>query len=207
MSSEIRRSAATQLEKELLDLQWAQLEHDELYHKDIVILPAAERMKHFALHFSKYVGYFAESIDSGDSTRFQQTLVDALIITLAFANTLNLDLGRALTQDATELPDTLEAVGSAIAGQSHLESDAISFLKQVARHSGHLAKACESLDHVESYPFREVMLSSVLQLFKLFVAEGSVLQVKLADKVKARLKTIEPKNIFYSRLAASRTKD
>ena len=42
----------------LLTLQWAQLKHDEAYHKDIVILPLAQRMKHMALHSAKYTAYF-----------------------------------------------------------------------------------------------------------------------------------------------------
>lgn len=43
----------------LYDLQIVQLEHDESYHKDVVIMPLAERVKHMALHNAKYVGYFS----------------------------------------------------------------------------------------------------------------------------------------------------
>jgi hypothetical protein len=81
----------------LLTLQWAQLKHDEAYHKDIVILPLAQRMKHMALHSAKYTAYFLTAVDDGDEARFQRTLTDAFIICLAVANTLNQNLGRELT--------------------------------------------------------------------------------------------------------------
>ena len=42
---------------QLLALQWAQLKHDEAYHKDVVILPLAQRVKHMALHNAKYTAY------------------------------------------------------------------------------------------------------------------------------------------------------
>jgi hypothetical protein len=79
----------------LYDLQVEQLAHDESFHKDVVILPLADRIKHMALHNAKYVGYLLDAIDAGDDG-VQAVLTDAFIITLATANTLNQDLGRAL---------------------------------------------------------------------------------------------------------------
>ncbi len=52
------------VEEQLLAMQWAQLQHDERYHKEITLLSVADRMKHFALHMAKYLGYFAETLDS-----------------------------------------------------------------------------------------------------------------------------------------------
>jgi hypothetical protein len=84
----------------LLELQWMQLTHDERYHKDVVILPLGERVKHMALHMAKYVGYLAE-LEGDDPDRVARILTDAFIITLATANTLNQDLGRDLGDVAT----------------------------------------------------------------------------------------------------------
>ena len=84
----------------LLKLQWAQLKHDEAYHKDVVIMPLAERIKHMALHNAKYVAYFFEAVDQGDETKVTKTLTDAFIIVLASANTLNQDIGRDLGKAA-----------------------------------------------------------------------------------------------------------
>src|SRR5260221_5150544 len=93
---------AMTVQEQLLALQWSQLKHDELYHKEITLLPVADRMKHFALHMAKYLGYFAEAMDS-DSDRFERTLVDAFIIALAAANTLSLDLGKVLQVETAAL--------------------------------------------------------------------------------------------------------
>jgi hypothetical protein len=156
-------------------------------------------MKHFALHMVKYLGYFAEATDLGDNGRFERTLVDAFIIALASANTLNLDLGKALGSQGNTASANFRAFGVELATQcSPRSEDKIWFLKQFARHCGRLAKACESLDHVESYPFRESMLASVLDMFKLFVAEGTAHQIDLVKAAKERLRSVETKNIFYS---------
>jgi hypothetical protein len=189
---------AITVQEQLLALQWAQLKHDELYHKEITLLPVADRMKHFALHMAKYLGYFVDAIDT-DSDRFERTLVDAFIITLASANTLNFDLGKALGWQENAAPVNFKAFGIELATQCFPRSeDKIWFLKQFARHCGRLAKACESLDHIESHPFREAMLASVLDMFKLFVAEGTAHQIDLINGAKERLRSVETKNIFYS---------
>jgi hypothetical protein len=196
IDSKVGDSREMTLAENLLALQWNQLNHDERYHKDIVRLAVADRMKHFALHVAKYVGYFAEAIDSEDSALFERTLVDAFIISLASANTLNLDLGHALSGQA--VAGSLATLRVELAAKFFPSgADAMRFLKELARRSSRLAKACESLDHVESYPFREAMLSSVIDIFKLLFAESSVLGVDLVEKMKSRFQDTEPKNIFH----------
>jgi len=198
IESKVGDSREMTLAENLLALQWNQLNHDELYHKDIVRLSVPDRMKHFALHMAKYVGYFAEAMDSQDSVLFERTLVDAFIISLASANTLNLDLGHELSCQAVSACDSLTTFRVRLAAEFFPGGDdAIRFLKELARRSSRLAKACESLDHVESYPFRDSMMSSVIDIFKLLFAECSVLGIDLAEKVKSRFQAIEPKSIFH----------
>jgi hypothetical protein len=186
------------VEEQLLAIQWEQSKHDELYHKEIVLLPVGDRMKHFALHMAKYAGYLADTVDSEDDPRFERALVDAFIISVAAANTLGLDLGRALARD--------EGVGGGLGtlGEGwaktlcpeEQDKGGIWFLRQFARCSGRLAKACESLDHIESHPFREEMRASVLDLFKLVVAEASARRIDLPKEWKERLQSIEAKHLF-----------
>ena len=101
----------------ILDLQWTQLAHDERYHKDVVILPLGERIKHMALHMAKYAGYLAED-ERSEPQRVTRVLTDAFIITLATANTLNQDLGRDLDDLATDSADLsrLDLQGVDLAG-------------------------------------------------------------------------------------------
>jgi hypothetical protein len=194
---DVAANEALALEDRVFALQWAQLKHDEIYHRDIAILPIGERMKHFALHFTKYVGYLAEAIDSGDDRSFERPLVDAFVISLASANALHLDLGKTLASAETRI-DTLEKLGLVLADQlNHPQRDDLWLLKQFARHSGKLAKACESLDHVESHPFRETMVDSVLCIIKVLFAEASVRGINIVKQAGERLREIESKHFLY----------
>jgi hypothetical protein len=198
IDSEVGDSREMALAEKLLALQWNQLNHDERYHKEIVLLPVADRMKHFALHMAKYVGYFAEALELGGSALFERTLIDAFIISLASANTLNLDLGKALVGEHSAPTESVGKLGLQLAHQADMEADdRDTFLKRFARCSGRLAKACESLDHVESHPFRESMLSAVLDLSKLVVAEGALAKLDLVEGARIRHQGIEPKSIFH----------
>lgn len=181
----------------LLDLQWTQLSHDERYHKDVVILPLGERVKHMALHMAKYVGYLAE-IEGDDPERVSRVLTDAFIITLATANTLNQDLARDLGALAADFD--FRTTGQKLADELDSSSDVSGLLRPFARHAGALAKACESLDHMERFPFRDAMRESNLALFKLVIAAASARSLDLGALYTARLCVIEERSIFDDRL-------
>ncbi len=189
----------------LLNLQWTQLAHDERYHKDVVIMPLGERVKHMALHMAKYSGYLAE-IDVDDQERVARILADAFIITLATANTLNQDLGVDLgdgASDVTDLARLADVVGSDLGSDNSVAG----LLRPFARHAGALAKACESLDHMETFPFRAAMRDSNLALFKLVVAAGAARSIPLEQRYRERLRVVEERSIFDRHLqpAASAT--
>ena len=181
----------------LLDLQWMQLSHDERYHKDVVLLALGERVKHMALHMAKYVGYLAE-IEGDDPERVSRILTDAFIITLATANTLNQDLGLDLGASVANLD--LTATGRELAGEFGAIDDVLGLLRTFARHAGALAKACESLDHMERFPFRDAMRDSNLALFKLVVAAAAARSLALGALYTARLRVVEERSIFDERL-------
>lgn len=185
----------------LLDLQWAQLNHDELYHRDITLLPVGERMTHFALHMAKYVGRIAEAIDADAECLLERAVVDAFIIGLAAANTLRVDLGKNLLGDCP-ITEDLRSLGFKISDDlGRREIDSLWLLKQFARYSGRLAKSCESLDHVESHPFRESMIENLLELLKIVIVEASLREIDLAKRVRQRLEGVESKDMFHNRYA------
>ena len=179
----------------LLRMQIVQLRHDELYHKDVVIMPFGERVKHMALHMAKYTGALAEALDAGDDARIDRVLTDAFIITLATANTLNQDLGREMGNGENG-NSSLAALGFAAAHELGRADDRLWLLKMFARYGGALAKACESLDHLESFPFRDSMRESNLNLFKLVLAEASARQMDLEHRYEMRLQQVEARSIF-----------
>ena len=67
--------------QQLLSIQDA---HDKQYHADIYYQTTLFKLKHFALHYSKYLSRLI--LDEVDK---DQLMVDTLLITLSFANTLS----------------------------------------------------------------------------------------------------------------------
>lgn len=187
----------------LLEFQLRQLSHDERYHRDVVLLPLGERLKHMALHFAKYVGYLAENEGAEDAARVQQILVDSFIISLATANALNLDIHRELREAGAEAAD-LPQLGAALHASvlPNGSASALNLLRAFARHTGALAKACESLDHLEAFPFRDSMRASTIAIFKLVVAAAAGRDLDLAELYRKRLRVVEERSIFDIHLRA-----
>ena len=180
---------------QLLALQWAQLKHDEAYHKDVVILPLAQRMKHMALHNAKYTAYLLEANTEAENDRLMRTLTDAFIICLAAANTLNQDLGREVAEGDSAM--SLEALGAAIAGRLGRDSgDPLWIVRQYAKHNGRLAKLCESWDHLEAVPFRDGMKECNRALLAAVLAEAAARGLDLAEAYRTRISAVETRSIF-----------
>jgi hypothetical protein len=196
---------APALASRLYDLQVEQLAHDESFHKDVVILPLADRIKHMALHNAKYVGYLVDAIDAGDDGRVQAVLTDAFIITLATANTLNQDLGQALEEAGGQDTDLKSLGGSLADDLGRRADDPFGFVKAYARATGKLAKACESWDHMEDVPYVAIMRASNIDIFKLVVAEAALRSFDLEGLFRARLRFIERRSIFHPTLSAGRS--
>ncbi|HEX3497611.1 MAG TPA: hypothetical protein VHT02_10665 [Methylocella sp.] len=112
----------------LLRLQREQFHHDKCNHWDIICLPKPDRLKHYGLHFAKYVGRLARG--SAEPKPQKQTLVDALLISLSAANTLHQDLA-SIRIETTSRPDQIDS------------------LWVFADAAGRFADACEKLDHLE----------------------------------------------------------
>ena len=181
--------------EQFLKLQWTQLKHDEAYHKDVVIMPLAERIKHMALHNAKYTAYLFDAADTGNEARLTEVLTDAFIIVLASANTLNQDIGVDLGE-GTESPSSLLAFGSNLEKDLRRNAaDALWLVRTFARHSGRLAKVCESWDHLESVAFRDEMKSCNLDLLKAVLAEASARGFDLAEAYKSRIRQVETRSI------------
>jgi hypothetical protein len=184
------------LRDHFLRLQWAQLKHDEAYHKDVVILPLAERIKHMALHNAKYTAYFFDAIDEVDQAKLTKTLTDAFVIVLASANTLNQDIGSDLGPSA-EAAESFQSLGASLAENiGRDDADDYWLVRNFARHTGRLAKVCESWDHLESILFRDEMKQCNLELLKVILAEASDRQLDLAEAYKSRMRQVEGRSIF-----------
>src|SRR5438067_1321862 len=132
------------LTSNLRKLQAAQYRHDQAAHMDIAGLAVPQRVTHFTLHFSKYVGQLAHATRKTDDPLIQKVVTDSFVIALAAANAMNVDLQRRIEEglyrsDLTELDSDGEGTLDAV-------------LLRYAEVVGKMAKACEALDHMEDYP-------------------------------------------------------
>jgi len=116
--------------EELGRLQREQHKHDMRNHLDIVSLHKADRLKHYGLHFAKYVGRLARGTDEAKSV--EVTFVDALLVGLSAANTL--------LQDLSKEPGPRAAV-----------TNQVDPLRSFADAAGRFADACEKIDHLEEF--------------------------------------------------------
>jgi len=115
---------------EMADLQRTQYAHDMRNHFDILSLHKNDRLKHYGLHFAKYVGRLAR--EQVEAKPIERTLVDAALVSLSTANTLHQDLSK----------ETFAV---------DLNAKQIDPLRTLADASGRFADACEKIDHVEEF--------------------------------------------------------
>lgn len=182
---------------DLSNLQTQQHIHDENYHQDIWCLPFNARIKHMVLHFAKYTGKCILAHENKDASLIIPTVVDTWIITMAVANMLNLRLASSIgltKRDKANLRDL---------GKSLLISDFSSWkdpfllsVHQSGKITGRMAKACESLDHGESFDSRGTFEKSTIDMAKLCLALAAFLDVDLLARVFSRWEEIESKSIF-----------
>lgn len=155
---------------EIAKQQRAQYAHDMRNHFDILSLHKYDRLKHYGLHFAKYVGRLARGSD--ELKPVERTLIDALLVSLSAANTLHQDLSHEnLVLDQ--------------------QSPQVDPLRTLADACGRFADACEKIDHMEDFlPIakkanRDIMLWLVREADERNVALQSEIQKRrqeLADR-------------------------
>lgn len=159
-------------------LQWQQFEHDEKYHREIARLTVQDRLKHMALHFAKYAGSLA---DAPQDQVVKRLVTDIVVIAISSANILNL----RLSDQHNALRDGCKEPGLATA---------------IAIAAGRMAAACEKMDHLEAFPFRERISESVLELLSKALTYAEAKGWDVEALVAARLQPVKEKSIFYGKL-------
>lgn len=180
---------------ELLEkLQFKQLRHDELYHSDICLLRIQARIAHHTLHLGKYSGKMAQALvakEGIDAPGLVKTVLDALIIVMSSANTLNLPLWK--------VAGTEEDLQGALHG-SWVPGDVAAHILSYVIIVGKLAKAVEALDHVESFDSRTAYEYNLKSLWIVLLKFWRLLTDQpLEAALTARMVSIESKNIYYRR--------
>ncbi len=183
---------------QLRDLQLRQRHHDEKHHRDIFYLPYPQRIRHLVLHLAKYTGRLAGSAVASDLTQLKRTLVDTFIVALSASEMLQIDLAAAVLSGEAEKASTLADAGALLGKRGKPKKLGIGerLFRQLAQITGRMAKACESLDHMEAFDYRETLRTGVVEVIRLTLVVAHAVQVNLDRSVRARWAAIERQAIL-----------
>lgn len=185
--------------KNLFSLQVQQYHHDKRYHWDIQILPMHQRINHMVLHFAKYVGRLTEASLLEDSKMFQQAIIDCCVISLATANMLNINLSQEIQKTLSSNDCDFVKTADGLSNKYQLSIDEPLFtIKFMAIYTGRMAKAAESIDHLEKYPFREILSECVAYICIQAMIAASISGIELDQAIPERLNMIRKNYIFHS---------
>jgi len=184
-----------QASQELFQLQLEQFRHDEFYHREIARLTVQHRLNHMVLHLAKYVGVIARE-DISDE-KLDRVIIDGVIISLSTANILNLKLADRLIGKSTA-GSSLAAFAAHTAREMRIEHfDRDWLLKRMAAAVGQMAKGCESIDHLEAYPYREAITEALIEVLTLLLVAMAVRGIDPSSAVRHRLMSVKRKSIFH----------
>lgn len=185
----------------IIELQRRQEEHDRGHHRDIYSLAYPERMTHYVLHFSKYVGRLSNMNPdaNGFEDNLQKTLADSLIVALAAANTLNLDLDDQLQDmfmiEAEGVQSWAEQL-NATEDEMSLEETRQWLFKRMAMPTGRMSNALESLDHMESVDTRRMLEENTLEVISNLLIAFENIGEPIGEVLDARWSEIERESIL-----------
>ena len=182
-------------EQVLLPLQRLQLIHDQAAHFDMLSFDLHKRLKHMVLHFFKYAGRIEEARENDDQDRLAGTLLDAFVICMATANALNLSLGEHIK--ATAKSNNIDSLAAALKGD-HRSVDIYSLaVRTLVLIGGKMAKAVESLDHMERGDCRSVMETLLPELTSAMLSLLGQTTEQIEPNLRSRFTKIENKSIFF----------
>ena len=160
---------------ELLRFQREQYNHDRRNHTDILNLPKTDRLKHYGLHFAKYVGRLARGADEPKSV--ERTVVDTFLVCLSAANTLHQEL-------------------SSIQCPAQLPARQIDPVYVLADAAGRFADACEKIDHVEE--FIPLARQANADVMRWVITIASERQINLEPVMHSRRKELAARQFYVT---------
>lgn len=172
-------------------LEDEQRQHDVRAHRDVFYLPYPERMKHLTLHIAKYAGRLAHPKSTPD--QLARTIADTFVILLSASDVLRIDFPKALSRwtSADDHPDLLALSAALSAAEPHIKEIGDWYLRAVASAAGKMAKACESLDHMEPIPYREMLTEAVVELTRTTLIASAIISLDIEAAVRRRWQEIE----------------
>ncbi|MBX3629014.1 MAG: hypothetical protein KF908_03700 [Nitrosomonas sp.] len=187
------------VQEQLFNLQITQLKHDELFHKEISRLGIHQRLNHMALHFAKYSGKICDCVlNTPDEENLKRIIIDSFIISVTCANILNFRISDRLIPFEEKKFSSLDDLGGDLIKRLEINMhDPLWLIKVFPIVVGEFAKACESVDHLESFSYRESMIDSTARICSLMLVAASQFKIDLASEVSSRLNEVKKKSIFF----------
>ena len=158
------------LAEELKAYQLLQMEHDKIYHSEIVVLGISRRMSHVVLHLIKYLDPLCSTPSTCSSNK--KAFIDSFIMIISASNTLGIPLFFNLEIEETN-------------------NNGVGFISEYIQILAKLAKACEATDHQEDYPIRAVWNNNIKSFFCLLLNESKVRKINILEEAKNRLASVE----------------
>ncbi|HXI05034.1 MAG TPA: hypothetical protein VNJ49_01700 [Bradyrhizobium sp.] len=158
-----------------LRLQREQYAHDQRNHADILHLSKNDRLKHYGLHFAKYVGRLARG--TTESKSVERTVIDTFLVCLSAANTLHQELNKLPVCQLSHQPT----------------NDPVYVLADAA---GRFADACEKIDHLEEFlPIAKQANADVIRWVVSIAAERSI---DIEPALKSRRKELAARQFYIA---------
>lgn len=153
--------------------QISQQKHDLSNHFDIICLHKSDRMKHYGLHFAKYVGRLARN--RHNESELKRTLVDAFLIALSAANCMNQKLEIKSSFDRPTDNDF----------DFYFLADAV----------GRFADACEKIDHFEEC--RNIAIEANLDILSWIIDRSNLVFENFELAVKKRREFLSHRQAYH----------
>ena len=150
--------------RQLSEYQNIQRKHDIEYHADIVSMSELDRMKHISLHFQKY-SYPLMNCEKTEA--FTKAFVDTFIMAISASTILDLKELKIETD--------------------HDED----FFKAFIKNTSLFAKACESQDHKELFPYKAAWIESTRNLIDLSLHKSKKMKIEIFLLARERLSYVE----------------
>jgi hypothetical protein len=158
--------------EQLLQMQREQFQHDKRNHSDISCLHKTDRLKHYGLHFAKYVGRIARG--ECEVKPVARTLVDTVLVSLSAANTLHQNFAKE-TLLCSSVNDPLRAYADA---------------------AGRFADACEKIDHLEE--FTSIARNANADVMCLALCMADELGIDLPNEISRRRAELAERAFYIS---------
>jgi hypothetical protein len=126
----------------------------------------------------------------------RQPITDSFIISLSSTNTLGVRLSGLIPE--AKICTSLVECGRRLRRSTKVDSVGSWLLMSYAMYAAKMARACEKLDHIEDYPFRDAITEAIGAICSTSITAADVFDFDLTRSVEDRLRNTWRLVIFFT---------